>query len=130
MLSKGSITELHPQLLSWDLCLFSSLGRGNQPHSIRWNTLDRLQAMEGKEKRENIGQRRMEGKRERGSMGENDAISVAEKCHGGSVFKSILATFRLDYSISAHTLYLLAKRSSFEMAQKTISAALSIPPTT
>lgn len=43
--------------------------------------------------------------------------------------RGTLATSRLDYSISAHMLSLLAKRSSFEMAQKTISAALSIPPT-
>lgn len=93
MLSKGSITGLHPQLLSWGLCLFSSLGRGNQPHSIHWNTLGQLQAMEGKEKRGNVGQRRMEGKRERGSRGENNAIGVAEKRHGSSIFKRYTSHF-------------------------------------
>lgn len=53
--------------------------------------------MEGKEKRENVGQRRMEGKRERGSRGENNAIGVAKKNAMVVAFsRGIRATSRLD----------------------------------
>ena len=60
--------------------------------------------MEGKEKREDIGQRRIEGKRERGSIGENNAVSVAEKCHGGSIVKRYTSHFEDGlFHLSTHS---------------------------